>query len=142
MSQYNLNTGDILLFCGNDSCISSLIKKFTNSEFTHVGMILKDPNFIHPTLKGYYVWESGKEDEPDPQDNKKKFGVQITPFEEIYQSYQKDNGKIYVRKVNQPNNIFSLNKLEKIHKVVYDKPYDIVPADWIEGYLQKDPDPQ
>ncbi len=142
MSQYNLNTGDILLFCGNDSCISSLIKKFTNSEFTHVGMILKDPNFIHPTLEGYYVWESGKEDEPDPQDNKNKFGVQITPFEEIYQSYQKDNGKIYVRKVNQPNNIFTLDKLEKIHKVVYDKPYDIVPKDWIEGYLQKDPNPQ
>ena len=142
MSQYNLNTGDILLFSGNDSCISSLIKKFTNSEVTHVGMILKDPDFIHPSLKGYYVWESGKEDEPDPQDNKTKFGVQITPFEEIYQSYQEDSGNIYVRKVNQPNNIFTIDKLEGIHKVIYDKPYDIVPKDWIEGYLQKDSDPQ
>jgi len=142
MSQYNLNTGDILLFSGNDSLISSLIKRFTNSEVTHVGMILKDPDFIHPSLKGYYVWESGKEDEPDPQDNKKKFGVQITPFEEIYQSYQEDSGNIYVRKVNQPNNIFTIDKLEGIHKVIYDKPYDIVPKDWIEGYLQKDPDPQ
>jgi len=137
-----LNTGDILLFSGNDSLISSLIKRFTNSEVTHVGMILKDPDFIHPSLKGYYVWESGKEDEPDPQDNKTKFGVQITPFEEIYQSYQEDSGNIYVRKVNQPNNIFTIDKLEGIHKVIYDKPYDIVPKDWIEGYLQKDPDPQ
>jgi len=137
-----LNTGDILLFSGNDSLISSLIKRFTNSEVTHVGMILKDPDFIHPSLKGYYVWESGKEDEPDPQDNKTKFGVQITPFEEIYQSYQEENGKIDVRKVNPSNNIFTIDKLEKIHKVIYDKPYDIVPKDWIEGYLQKDSDPQ
>lgn len=138
-----LKTGDIILFdYEGHSLFSSLIKKFTKSKFTHVGMILKDPKFIHPSLKGYYVWESGKEDEPDPQDNKKKIGVQITPFAELYEKYKNTGGKIYIRKIENNNNNITDEKLKKIHDVVYDKPYDIVPLDWIEGYLQKDPDPQ
>lgn len=137
-----LKTGDIILFdYEGHSLFSSLIKKFTKSKFTHVGMILKDPKFIHPSLKGYYVWESGKEDEPDPQDNKKKIGVQITPFAELYEKYKNTGSKIYIRKIENNNNITD-EKLKQIHDIVYDKPYDIVPLDWIEGYLQKNPDPQ
>jgi hypothetical protein len=137
-----LKTGDIVLFdCEGKYFLSSLIKKFTNSRFTHVGMILKDPKFIHPSLKGYYIWESGKEEKPDPQDNKIKLGVQITPFAEIYEKYKKTGSKIYIRKI-EDNTIFTDENLKKIHDIVYDKPYDIVPLDWIEGYLQKDPNPQ
>ena len=78
MSKYNLKTGDLILF-DNGGCnlISYLIKYLTESEITHVGIILKDPDFTDPPLKGYYVWESGLEKNPDPQDGKKKFGVQI-----------------------------------------------------------------
>ena len=104
-------------------------------------MVLKDPEFIHPSLKGYYLWESGEENSPDPQDNKKKLGVQITPFEEIYQSYAKTNSEIYLRRIDSSKN-FSLEKLKEIHKVVYDKPYDIVPTDWVEALFRKDPTPQ
>ena len=137
-----LKTGDIILFdYEGHSIISSLLKRFTKSNFTHVGMILKDPKFIHPSLKGLYVWESGKEDNPDPQDNKKKIGVQITPFIEIYDKYKNTGSKIYIRKIKD-NNIFTDENLKKIHGIVYDKPYDIVPLDWIEGYLQKDLNPQ
>ena len=136
-----LKTGDIILFdYEGHSIISSLLKRFTKSNFTHVGMILKDPKFIHPSLKGLYVWESGKEDNPDPQDNK-KIGVQITPFLEIYDKYKNTGSKIYIRKIKD-NNIFTDENLKKIHGIVYDKPYDIVPLDWIEGYLQKDLNPQ
>ena len=53
-------------------------------------MVLKDPAFIHPNLKGYYgIWESGREGKPDPQDNKIKLGVQITPFHQIYEKCKK-----------------------------------------------------
>ena len=142
MSQFNLKTGDILLFSyhGN-SLFSYLIKKFTHSEFTHVAMVLKDPEFIHPSLKGYYLWESGEENNPDPQDNKKKLGVQITPFEEIYQSYAKTNSEIYLRKINSSKN-FSNEKLKEIHNIVYDKPYDLVPEDFYEALKHKDKEPQ
>ena len=39
-------------------------------------MVLKDPSFLHPTLKGLYVWESSWEGKADPQDGKIKLGVQ------------------------------------------------------------------
>ena len=142
MSQFNLKTGDILLFSYHgDSLFSYLIKKFTHSKFTHVAMVLKDPEFIHPSLKGYYLWESGEENSPDPQDNKKKLGVQITPFEEIYQSYAKTNSEIYLRKINSSKK-FSIEKLKEIHKVVYDKPYDLVPEDFYEALKHRDKEPQ
>ncbi len=138
----DLKTGDILLFDYEGcSLFASLIKRFTKSNITHVGMILKDPVFIHPLLKGYYVWESGSEENPDPQDDKKKIGVQITPLLEIYEKYKNTGGKIYARKIVD-NTMFTDENLLKIHDVVYNKPYDIVPLDWIEGYLQKDPNPQ
>ena len=67
MDKYNLKTGDLILF-DNGGCniFSSLIKYFTSSEITHIGMILKDPIFINSSLKGIYVWESNWEGEPDP----------------------------------------------------------------------------
>ena len=121
---------------------SWLIKKVTKSNITHVGMVLKDPVFINPSLKGYYVWESGWEGTPDPQDGKVKFGVQITPFEEIFQNYKKKNGRIYVRRVTCPINLFTTEKLLQIHEIVYDKIYDIIPKDWIEAAFRRDDNPQ
>ena len=84
MSEYNLKTGDLVLY-DNGTCnpISRLIKYFTNSNYTHIAMVLKDPDFIQPPLKGYYIWESGAENKPDPQDNKTKLGVQLTPISEL-----------------------------------------------------------
>ena len=146
MSKYNLKTGDILLFDyeggGPMGFFSWLIKKATRSNITHVAMVLKDPVFINPVLKGYYVWESGWEGTPDPQDGMVKFGVQITPFEEIFQSYKKDKGKIYVRRVTCPIDLFTTEKLSQIHEIVYNKIYDIIPRDWIEAAFRRDDNPQ
>jgi len=146
MSEYNLKTGDLLLFDNEDysgfGSLSYLIKRITKSNISHIAMVLKDPDFIHPSLKGYYVWESGWEEKPDPQDGKVKFGVQITPFHEIYGSYKKTNSFIYLRRVKCDTNLFSKENLEKVHKIVYDKKYDINPLDWIKGIEKKDNNPQ
>jgi hypothetical protein len=146
MSRYNLKTGDILLFdykgVGFFGVFTNLIKYFTNSNYSHIAMVLKDPEFIHPNLKGYYVWESSWEGQNDPQDGKKKLGVQITPFEEIYSKYKETGSNIYLRKVNCNKSIFNINNLSKVHNVVYDKPYDIVPKDWFEAIYRKDDCPQ
>ena len=146
MSQFDLKTGDILLFDyeagGIFGLFTGLIKYFTKSKFSHVAMVLKDPSFIHPSLKGYYIWESSWEGKPDPQDGKIKLGVQITPFDEIYQHYKEKKSTIYVRRVSCNPELFNPSKLDEIHKVVYDKPYDIVPKDWLEAIERKDSDPQ
>ena len=36
-------------------------KYFTKSKYTHIAMILKDPSFTNPPLKGLYIIESGEE---------------------------------------------------------------------------------
>tara|TARA_Y100000389_G_scaffold201425_1_gene244130 strand:- start:312 stop:929 length:618 start_codon:yes stop_codon:yes gene_type:complete len=135
MSNFNLKTGDILLFDFNESGIigmfNNLIKYFTKSNYSHIAMVIKDPSFIHPSLKGYYIWESSWEGTADPQDNKIKFGVQITPFHEIYNKCKTTNSSIFLRRVNCLDDTFNEAKLKEVHKIVYDKPYDIVPSDWI-----------
>ena len=140
----DLKTGDLLLF--NDhggglfGTFTSLIKFGTHSNYSHIAMVLKDPSFIHPCLKGTFVWESSWEGKPDPQDGKVKLGVQITPLKEVIDAY---GGKgIFVRKVECDNSFFSPEKLEEVHKIVYNKPYDIVPTDWVGALFRKDAKPQ
>ncbi len=136
-----LKTGDILLFNSHSSSLlSSLIRWGTHSNYTHVAMVLKDPTFIHPCLKGTFVWESSWEGAPDPQDGKVKLGVQITPLQEIIDSYGSQN--IFVRKIDCNENSFSKDRLKYIHSVVYDKPYDVFPLDWIGALFRKDTTPQ
>lgn len=146
MSRFQLKTGDILLFDINESGLLGLfnkaIKYFTNSHFSHVAMVLKDPIFINKNLKGYYIWESSWEGEADPQDNKVKLGVQITPFEEIYNKCVINNSSIFVRRIQECDNNFCNENLRKIHDIVYNKPYDTNISDWISALLKKDNNPQ
>ena len=146
MSHLNLKTGDLLLFDYNETGIlgflNKAIKYFTKSPYSHIAMVLKDPSFIHPSLKGYYIWESSWEGTPDPQDGKTKLGVQITPLDEILNSCKKSNSSIFLRRVNCPENTFNNQVLSETHEVVYDKPYDLVPSDWINAISRKDNDPQ
>ena len=142
----NLKTGDLLLFndqtTGAFGAFTKMIKWGTHSNYSHTAVILRDPSFIHPSLKGLYVWESSKEDKPDPQDGKKKIGVQITPIDEVFSPYKRTGGHVYYRKVESQENLFTDEKLKEVHKVVYNKPYDILPTDWVEAFEQKDPNPQ
>ena len=102
MSRFDLDTGDLLLFDyhggGFFGVFTGLIKYFTKSKYSHIAMVLKDPDFLHPSLKGYYVWESSWEGKPDPQDGKIKLGVQITPLNEILKLYS-NTGNVFLRKL-------------------------------------------
>ena len=116
-----------------------MIQSTTDSSYTHVAFVLKDPTFIHPVLKGLYVWESGYEGTPDPQDGKVKFGVQITPLHQCIQNF---NGKLFVRKLKKGRETITRKKLEEIHNIVYEKPYDIMPKDWVQAWFRQDSSPQ
>ena len=148
ISDLKMKTGDLLvcddLQHDDWGLFSWLIKFFTKSDYSHVGLIVINPEMTNPALKGTYVWTSGTSDVPDAEDGKKKFGVQFVEFEEFIKTY---GGKIYLRRLKceseeQYHKIFNIDVLREIHQVVYDKPYDIVVADWIEAYCQKDNKPQ
>ncbi len=140
----NLQTGDLLLFTGHNTgwfkYLSKMIQYGTHSDFSHIGFVLKDPTYINPNLKGIYVWESGWEGKPDPQDSKVKLGVQITPINEIITNFK--GCKIIKRNLKYNINPFNSKTLLEIHDVVYNKPYDIFPKDWVEALLRKDSVPQ
>jgi hypothetical protein len=147
-NDFKLKTGDLLvcddLQHDDWGLFSWFIKFFTKSDYSHVGMVVVDPEMTNPALKGAYVWTSGTSDVPDAEDGKKKFGVQFVELEEFIKTY---GGKIYLRRLKceseeQYHKIFNIDVLREIHQVVYNKPYDVVVADWIEAYCQKDLKPQ
>lgn len=130
-----LQTGDIILFGDTKFWFSRLIEWVCNSKWSHVGVILRDPTYINPNLKGLYLWESGEEDYPDSEDGVIKFGVQINKFENtLREGY---NGYIYYRKLNA--NIPDIeNKIKLIHDSVHNKPYDINILDFMESSSKTD----
>lgn len=137
-----LKTGDIVLFNCNAPGIwrffSNIIKWGTDSKFTHVAMILKDPTFVHPDFKGLYVWESGWEN----VNGHAKFGVQITPLRDMIESYKNTGGECYYRTIQCDDTCFSEEKLKKLYANVTNKMYDLCPIDWIEAYFRMDSHPQ
>ena len=64
-----------MLFHSKQSLLVKLIQYFTGSDYSHVGIVLKDPTFLDKPLKGLYLWESGAELSGDVPDNKFKLGV-------------------------------------------------------------------
>jgi hypothetical protein len=117
----NLHTGDILLFEGKSLMPSILIEKLINSKFSHVGIVLRDPIYIDPSLKGFYLLESGAESFPDAVDNKKKFGVMISDLFKVIGGY---NGCIYWRQLHA--NIDNIDmKIKEIYDSVKDIKYDL-----------------
>ena len=142
-----MKTGDILLFSYRGfksplDIVSYLIEWFSPLPYSHCGIYLKDPDFLHVSLKGEYVWESIINGEVDSEDDMKKWGVKITPYQEYLKKY---NGTISVRSImyNDKPYIISREKLSDVQKIVYGKPYDIDPMDWMREFLRsKDPEPQ
>ena len=130
-----LDTMDILLFNGQDYWFSYIVELLTYSKFSHIGLVLKSPTYIDPSLTGTYFLESGSEIIPDAEDGKIKFGVQITDLNTVLQNY---TGHVYYRKlqITNPNDsiispfINSIDNTEygpqiaNAYQSVYDAPYD------------------
>ena len=136
------NTGDLLLFHStNTNCFGKWIQIFTSSEYSHVGVILKNPNFLERPMVGLYFWESSFENYPDAEDNKKKFGVEIVDLHTLISRV--GNISLYYRKLTLENS-FHLDQsiLKKVHRVAHDKPYDVMPLDWICALFRYDRKPK
>ena len=56
-----VKTGDILLFDYQDGWISWAIKFFTKSNYSHVGMVVVDPQFTEIPLKEF-IYGNQEED--------------------------------------------------------------------------------
>ena len=138
----DLKTGDIVLFNCQKGIIGKFIQWITNSYYSHVGIVLKNPTFIKENLNGLYLWESGRESFGDSEDNQIKFGVQIVDLKKsIKSAIENNNYKVYYRKLLNKSDI-SNQQLKFIHELVHNKPYDILPTDWLEAYFNYDLHPK
>ena len=139
----NLRTGDILFFNEHPTnkylkCLTSLIKCCTWSNYSHVGLVIVDPPWT--SLKGIFVWESSYHGTIDPQDNKIKFGVQLTPID-LYTRRYPGNVQMFLRRPYHPDTYekFSRYTLMSVQSKVYDAPYDTSIKDWIGAWLKVTP---
>lgn len=127
-----LDNFDIMLFNGQNFWFSYVVEWTTWSQFSHIGIVLKSPTWLHPSLTGTYLLESGEEDIPDAVTHKLKFGVQITSLEHVIKNY---TGNIYYRKLisvpytENPNHYYDV--LKRIYDMIENKPYDDTPLDLI-----------
>lgn len=147
----DLETGDIILFSNKSQNIfdpfyylALLIDWGTHSNLTHIGMVVKNPDFLENNKKcedGLYFWESSYEGHniKDINDNKVKFGVQLVPLNEVLNN-NKNESNFYVRKLNKHS--FSKENLKIINDVTYNKPYDLNPKHWLEALIKKDKEPE
>ena len=127
-----LDTGDIILFSGN-YIVSKAIEFITGSIYSHVGVVIKNPKFIDKNLEdGLYIIESGTESINDPENNRKKFGVQLTKLDYIINNYY---GKLYYRKLNCIRDELFYNNIYKIHSDIHNLPYDYSIIDLLKAEL-------
>jgi len=135
------NTGDILLYHHKSnysnfsnsfySIMDNIIMWWTSSKFCHVSMIIKDPDFTTPPLSGLYILESNYENIKDIEDQEYKMGVELIALEEIdFSQYD-----LYWRKLECDRNETFYFNLAKAHSIVHNRPYDIIPTDWIKSAL-------
>ena len=131
LENLDLQTGDVLLMGTKTFWFSRLVEKVTGSKWSHVGIVLKDPTWINPSLTGYYFWQSGTENFPDSENDQKKFGVRIDDLEEILSDY---DGYVSVRRLQLKEPIPNLEeKLKEIHEVVHGKTYDLDILDFLNA---------
>ena len=83
----SLETGDLILFSGNVGVVDMIIKFFTWSKWTHVGIVLKDPTYISEELKGHYLLECGY-NSFENVDHNTRYGVQLVDLKEKLSTFE------------------------------------------------------
>jgi len=131
-----LDTGDLIL-CNGNGVFSDFVKITTKSKWTHVGIVLRDPDFLLllPPQKGLFLYNSDGKYEVDIEAHKKIFGVQINELIHMVDNY---DGEVYARKLNTKLTREEMDeKFKTIYNTEYHKPYDWLPQDLIATFAER-----
>ena len=134
------STGDIILCHSNpppgkkyDPGLDGIIEWATNSPWEHVVMVIKDPWWTNPPLKGIFVFQSGWG--PNSYKdvlNDKVSGVTLNHINDFLANRQ----NIYIRKLyNLTFNKILAKKFVKAFQTAHGKPYDANPCHWLAAGL-------
>ena len=126
-------TGDILLY-NSKYWYSRLIEWGSESQFSHISIILRDPTYINKDLKGLYILESSYEDINDSNTGKKVWGVQIIPLQHVIDEYQVSYvGNLYHRKLDTEKGPEFISKLKECINYTEGDSYDMNLMDWFKA---------
>ena len=126
-------TGDLLLFEGN-AWYSRLIEFFGYSRYSHIGIIVRDPTYLDPELKGLYLLHSSMSYNTSAVNgNNHHYGVQLVPLDQAIQNYREGKGVMYYRSLECVRDSGFQEKMKNAYKIVKTKPYDLNPCDWIKA---------
>lgn len=121
-----LQTGDLIFFRGDRKYpMDRLIMDFTGSKYTHVGMIIQNPSWM--TEKGLFCLQSNSHKQTAAEQQDRHSGVVLTPLSEM--------GQFDVRHLTTVRDKAFYNRLEKVHAMVHNLPYDYSVMDWIRSGL-------
>ena len=130
-----MDTGDIILFEGK-SWLSYLLEFGQGSKYSHVGIFLKSPTFLHPDWSGNYILQAGYESDAVDEESKKHLcGVQVTPFDVIVENSRKNGCKLWHRKLVCTRGINFYKNFKEGYDMTIDKPYDFNIFDWISAKI-------
>ncbi len=131
-----LKTGDIVLFSGS-GVVSNVIKWFTKSDWSHVGMVIRSDE--HDML---LLWESTTLSKIKTVNGVERQGVAIRPLSEVINGY---DGKVAVRKLIHKLTTDDIKILAKFREEVKGRPYEESKLelfksayDWIGGANDED----
>ncbi len=112
----SLKTGDIVLFSGK-GLIGLVIKKYTNSLWTHVGMVIKSDEW--DTL---LLWESTTLSKlKDVESKTARQGVQSVFLSKTIEVY---NGDVAIRKLKVDRTPEMIDALKEFREEVRNRPYE------------------
>jgi hypothetical protein len=131
----DFKTGDLILFSNKHWWFAKLIERCTGSQFSHIGMVVENPEFLNGEKKhGVYILEStGFDHITDSEDGEYKFGVQMVPLRERLKKYIENEGLVFVRSLECIRTDNFYKKLGQAHSIVHNRPYDTDPQDWIKA---------
>ena len=137
----DLITGDIILFSCKDYLMSEIIEVATSSIWSHIGIVVKDPDFLvnKNSESGLFLLNSNGAYEVDIETNTKRVGVQLVNLETAILDY---DGLVVVRKLhfndrnrNNDENERRNQIIKYQYETVFEKNYDYYPSDWIVTFL-------
>lgn len=130
------DTGDLILFTDRTYFPSRMTEWIYTNKYSNVGIILKNPTFIDPSLKGIYLFDH----QSAPTTTNTQLSDKIKKLTDVYKEYKgamfwrKRSTDQYMcdKKVNlldelQTNNIFCIDKTQvncKTDKDILIKSYD------------------
>lgn len=126
-------SGDLLLFRGQ-AWYSRWIEYFTGSQYSHVALLIRDPEFgSREQLPGLYVFESTLFEIPEVESGCRRRGVQLVRFEDVCEQRKQAGETICYRRLDCVRDRDFSQKLRQIHEDVHAQPYDLHWTHWVRA---------